>query len=74
MLDNLTGRALLEAIGALAANPHPQDKRALQRRAPGVYTEHWPKMPHSRPSRWRSSSAPCKHCKPDVPCLKHAKY
>ena len=48
-------------------------KARKARRAPGVYTEQWPKMPPSKPSRW-IPAAPCPHCKPTEPCLAHADY
>ena len=80
-LDGLTGRALLEAVGALAELGEGPDKRRLQRstwrqgsypeRAPGVYTEHWPAMPTARPSQWAKRHRPCTHCKPNEKCLKH---
>ena len=68
MLDGLTGRVLLEAIGAMAANPHPQDKRALQRPPRPERAEYLTPFPILR------RRTPCRHCRPSSPCLKHAKY
>lgn len=50
-----------------------QRRAAKAKREPGIYTEHWPTMPRSKPYRPKVQG-PCPHCRDGQPCLKHGDW